>query len=183
MASKVFWCVYFLFFLLPCHRGLLFNANTAAPQGRRPVTDNGGSLSSLLELLLRGGVGQMEGQTGGQSATPQNDCNIDERDGRTRKGAMTYSSGSVSLNLQRRQHPDRRVRSKRRAPCDCICVSEWDGNHSNNDTNNVHCQENICRLSSSRTETSHCRRRECKENNGTAVEQIHCCLCLITWFS
>lgn len=69
------------------------NANTAACQGRWSDVVNDRSLSSLLELLLRGGIRQMEGQTGGQSATPQNVCNIDERDGRMRKGGMTYSSG------------------------------------------------------------------------------------------
>lgn len=48
------------------------NANTAAFQGRRSDTVNDGSLSPLLELLLRGGIRQMDGQTGGQRATPRN---------------------------------------------------------------------------------------------------------------
>lgn len=103
--------------------------------------------------------GRWKGQTGGQSATPRNGWNIDEHYGRVRKGGMTYSSGTVSLNLQRWQHPDRQVQSNTEL---CVAVSEWSewaGNHGNNDTNNVHCQGNICRRSGSCTERSHWQHR------------------------
>lgn len=135
------------------------NANTAAFQGRRSDTVNDGSLSPLLELLLRGGIRQMDGQTGGQRATPRNGWNIDEHYGPVRKGGMTYSSGTVSLNLQRWQHPDRQVQSNTEL---CVAASEWSewaGNHGNNDTNNVHCQGNICRRSGSCMERSHWQHR------------------------
>lgn len=135
------------------------HANTAAFQGRRSDTVSNGSLSPWLELLLRGGIRQMDGQTGGQSATLRNGWNIDERYGRVRKGGMTYSSGTVSLNLQRWQHPDRQVQSNTER-CEAASEwSEWAGNHGNNDTNNVHCQGNICHRSGSSTERSHWQHR------------------------
>lgn len=179
-------------FLLPCHCGMLFNANSAACEGRRSNTVNDRSLSSLLELLLRGGIRQMEGQTGGQSATPKNGWNIDERDGRRRKGGMTYSSGTVSLNLQQWQHPDRQVQSNAEL---CLAASVWvKGMGITVIMIRIMCivrKTSAASLALSRKRVTASlvslksaqlsERRECKENSGTALEQIHCCLCLAMW--